>query len=148
MERTFIMVKPEGVKKRLVGEIISRFEKVGMYLSNIKVMMADKEILEKHYGHLKDKPFFKFILRDMTAGFVVPMIFEGEGVVEVGRKLIGATNPMEAVPGSIRGDYAINVAKNVVHGSDSVENAEKEIKMWFGEILNAAVAFDKELFYE
>ncbi|OQS55528.1 Nucleoside [Ecytonucleospora hepatopenaei] len=148
MEQTFIMVKPEGVKRRLVGEIISRFERTGLYLVDLKITKANISILEKHYAHLVEKPFFKSIVSAMTSGCVVPMIFEGENAVKIGRKLLGDTNPVSAAMGTIRGDLAINVGKNLVHGSDSVENAKKEIALWFEESNKNADVFDKDLFYE
>ena len=148
MEQTFVMVKPDGVKRRMIGEIIKRFEKKGLYLADIKVMNATVEILEKHYVHLKDKPFFKFMVKDMMAGVVVPMVFEGENAVNLGRQIIGATNPAEAATGSIRGDLCMSVAKNAVHGSDSVENAKKEILLWFGREVKAVEGFENHLLFE
>ncbi|KAL6121882.1 Nucleoside [Nucleospora cyclopteri] len=131
MERTFILIKPEGIKRRLVGEIISRFEKKGLYIADCKLVQADKTLLEEHYGELKAKPFFNSLVSHMSSGAVLAMVLEGENVVSVARKLIGATNPAESEVGTIRADLASSIDKNVVHGSDSKENAEKEIKLWF-----------------
>lgn len=132
-EKTFIMIKPEGVQRSLVGEIIGRFERKGLKLEKIKSMIPSKQLVETHYCHLKDKPFFNDLVSHLSSGLVVCMIWNGYKAVEVSRKLIGLTDPLQAPIGSIRGDLAVNVDFNVVHGSDTVENAEKEIKLWFAE---------------
>ncbi|OMO94808.1 Nucleoside diphosphate kinase [Corchorus capsularis] len=131
MEHTFIMVKPDGVQRGLVGEIISRFEKKGFYLKGMKLMKVDRKFAEKHYADLSAKPFFKSLVEYIISGPVVAMIWAGKNVVTTGRKIIGATNPSESAPGTIRGDFAVEVGRNVIHGSDSVENAKKEIALWF-----------------
>ncbi|OMO52274.1 Nucleoside diphosphate kinase [Corchorus olitorius] len=131
MEQTFIMVKPDGVQRGLVGEIISRFEKKGFYLKGMKLMEVDRKFAEKHYADLSAKPFFNSLVEYIISGPVVAMIWAGKNVVTTGRKIIGATNPSESAPGTIRGDFAVEVGRNVIHGSDSVENAKKEIALWF-----------------
>ncbi|KAF2483354.1 nucleoside diphosphate kinase [Neohortaea acidophila] len=132
-EQTFIAVKPDGVQRGLVGEIISRFEKRGYKLVAIKLMTASKEHLEKHYEDLKEKPFFKGLVSYMGSGPVCAMVWEGKDVVKTGRTILGATNPLASAPGTIRGDYAIDVGRNVCHGSDAVDSAKKEIALWFSE---------------
>jgi len=131
-EQTFIAIKPDGVQRGLVGDIISRFEKRGYKLAALKMVSPSKEHLEKHYEDLSDKPFFKGLVTYMLSGPIVAMVWEGREAVKTGRVLLGATNPLASAPGTIRGDYAIDVGRNVCHGSDSVENAKKEITLWFG----------------
>lgn len=131
MERTFIMVKPDGVQRGLVGEIIKRFEQRGYKLCAMKVMHASRELLETHYGDLKDRPFFNGLCTYMNSGPVVPMVWAGADAVKQGRKMLGETNPLDSAPGSIRGDFCVQVGRNICHGSDAVESAEKEIALWF-----------------
>ncbi|MCJ1365897.1 nucleoside diphosphate kinase [Acarospora aff. strigata] len=140
-EQTFIAIKPDGVQRGLVGPIISRFENRGYKLAAIKLVTPSKEHLEKHYEDLSDKPFFKGLVtcalpppasRDMLSGPICAMVWEGRDAVKTGRTLLGATNPLASAPGTIRGDFAIDVGRNVCHGSDSVDNAKKEIALWFG----------------
>jgi nucleoside-diphosphate kinase len=133
VERTFIAIKPDGVQRKLVGEVISRFEAKGFTLVGLKQIMVSKELAEKHYESLNDKPFFKGLIDFITSGPVVAMVWEGEGVVASARLLIGATNPLTADPGTIRGDLAVNVGRNVIHGSDAIETAQREIGLWFSE---------------
>jgi nucleoside-diphosphate kinase len=133
VERTFVAIKPDGVQRKLVGEIIRRFEAKGFTLVGLKQMMVSKELAEKHYESLNDKPFFKGLIDFITAGPVVAMVWEGDGVVASARKLIGATNPLSAEPGTIRGDFAANVGRNVIHGSDAIETAQREIALWFAD---------------
>ena len=133
MEKTFIMVKPDGVQRNLVGEIVSRFEKKGFQLVGAKLMTVSKELAEEHYAELKDKPFFGELVDFITSAPVFAMVWQGEGVISTARQMMGTTNPAEAAPGTIRGDYAVSVAKNVIHGSDSPESAERELKLWFDE---------------
>ncbi|ETI24214.1 nucleoside diphosphate kinase [Cladophialophora carrionii CBS 160.54] len=130
-EQTFIAVKPDGVQRGLVGDIISRFEKRGYKLVAIKMTSPGKEHLEKHYEDLKDKPFFKGLVTYMLSGPIVAMVWEGRDATKTGRAILGATNPLASAPGTIRGDYAIDVGRNVCHGSDGVESAKKEIALWF-----------------
>jgi nucleoside-diphosphate kinase len=130
-ERTYIMIKPDGVQRGLIGEIISRFEKKGYYLKALKLVHASEELLQKHYEDLKERPFFPHLVAYMHSGPVVCMIWEGAGVVAAGRKLLGETNPLNSLPGSIRGDFCIITGRNICHGSDKVESAEREIALWF-----------------
>ena len=130
--KTFFMIKPDGVQRNLVGEIISRVEAKGFSITKIKMMTISKELAEQHYGEHKDKPFFKDLVSFITSGPVVAMQVEGENVVLQIRNLMGATNPSESTPGSIRGDLATELDKNVVHGSDSDESAERELELFFG----------------
>ena len=130
--KTFFMIKPDGVQRNLVGEIISRVEAKGFSITKIKMMTVSKELAEQHYGEHKDKPFFNDLVSFITSGPVVAMQVEGENVVLQIRNLMGATNPSESTPGSIRGDLATELDKNVVHGSDSDESAERELSLFFG----------------
>ncbi|MDD2490472.1 MAG: nucleoside-diphosphate kinase [Bacilli bacterium] len=133
MEKTYVMLKPDCYKRGLIGEIISRIEKKGYQITNIKMLTLNEEILKEHYSHLADKPFFSEIINFMTSGPVVGMIVEGESVIEGIRILMGATKWHDALPGTIRGDFANNTTENLIHGSDSRETAEIEIKRFFGE---------------
>ncbi|KAL4793413.1 nucleoside diphosphate kinase [Aspergillus venezuelensis] len=130
-EQTFIAIKPDGVQRGLVGPIISRFENRGFKLAAMKLTSPSRSLLEQHYGDLKEKPFFPGLVTYMLSGPIVAMVWEGKDVVKTGRTILGATNPLASAPGTIRGDYAIDVGRNVCHGSDSVENAKKEIGLWF-----------------
>ena len=130
--KTFFMIKPDGVERNLVGEIISRVEAKGFTITKIKMMTISKDLAEQHYGEHKDKPFFNDLVSFITSGPVVAMQVEGENVVLQIRNLMGATNPSESTPGSIRGDLATELDKNVVHGSDSDESAERELSLFFG----------------
>ncbi|RDW78375.1 nucleoside diphosphate kinase [Coleophoma crateriformis] len=132
-EQTFIAIKPDGVQRGLIGPIISRFESRGYKLAAIKLMTPSQEHLEKHYEDLSSKPFFPGLIKYMGSGPICAMVWEGRDAVKTGRVLLGATNPLASQPGTIRGDYAIDVGRNVCHGSDSVENAKKEIALWFKE---------------
>ncbi|KAL0278579.1 UNVERIFIED_CONTAM: hypothetical protein PYX00_000360 [Menopon gallinae] len=132
-ERTFIMIKPDGVQRGLVGKIIQRFEDKGFKLVGMKYMWASKELLQKHYADLSSRPFFPGLVEYMSSGPVVPMVWEGLNVVKTGRVMLGATDPKDSAPGTIRGDMCIQVGRNVIHGSDSVESANKEINLWFGD---------------
>ena len=123
--KTFFMIKPDGVRRNLIGEIISRVEAKGFVISKLKMMQIDKELAEEHYKEHADKPFFKDLVSFITSGPVVAMQLEGENVVAQIRNLMGATNPADSTPGSIRGDLATELDKNVVHGSDSDESADK-----------------------
>ena len=130
-ERTFIMIKPDGVHRGLVGEIIKRFEQKGFKLVAMKFEQASKEHLEKHYADLSKKPFFAGLVSYMASGPVVAMVWEGLNAVKTGRVMLGETNPADSKPGTIRGDFCVQVGRNICHGSDSVESAEKEIALWF-----------------
>ena len=133
MDRTYIMLKPDALKRGLIGEIIARIEKKGYKIAEAKTMQLDAEILKEHYAHLTDKPFFPELVEYMTSGPVLAMIVEGPDVVVGMRILMGATKFEEAAPGTIRGDYAFCTTENLIHGSDSKENAEIEIKRFFGD---------------
>lgn len=133
MERTFLAIKPDGVQRGLVGEIIGRFEAKGFKLVGMKLMTASRELAEQHYGVHKERPFFAGLVDFITSGPLVAMVWEGDGVVASARKLIGATNPLNSEPGTIRGDLAVNVGRNIIHGSDAVETAREEISLWFKE---------------
>ncbi|KAK7576354.1 hypothetical protein V9T40_012640 [Parthenolecanium corni] len=130
-ERTFLMIKPDGVQRGLVGKIIKRFESKGFKLVGMKFMWPSEELLQKHYAELADKPFFPSLVKYMSSGPVVPMVWEGLNVVKTGRVMLGATDPKDSAPGTIRGDLCIQVGRNIIHGSDSVESAKKEIGLWF-----------------
>ena len=130
--KTFFMIKPDGVQRNLIGQIISRVESKGFNITKIKMMTISKELAEEHYREHKDKPFFDDLVSFITSGPVVAMQVEGEDVVLQIRNIMGATNPSESTPGSIRGDLAIELDKNVVHGSDSDESAERELSLFFG----------------
>ena len=130
--KTFFMIKPDGVQRNLVGEIISRVEAKGFSITKIKMMTISKDLAEKHYEEHKDKPFFSDLVSFIISGPVVAMQVEGENVVVQIRNLMGATNPSESTPGSIRGDLATELDKNVVHGSESDESAERELSLFFG----------------
>lgn len=131
MEKTFIMVKPDGVQRQLIGDILSRFERKGLQLAGAKLMRVTEQMAEKHYAEHQGKPFFGELVEFITSGPVFAMVWEGENVIEVTRQLIGKTNPKEALPGTIRGDYGMFVGKNIIHGSDSLESAEREINIFF-----------------
>ncbi|CAL9707778.1 unnamed protein product [Knipowitschia caucasica] len=130
-ERTFIAVKPDGVQRGLIGEIIKRFEQKGFKLVGLKLIQASQELLSKHYADLSTRPFFPSLIAYMSSGPVVAMVWEGKGAVKTGRVMLGATDPADSAPGTIRGDFCIQVGKNIIHGSDSVESATQEISLWF-----------------
>lgn len=131
MEKTFLMVKPDGVQRNLVGEIVSRFESKGYKLAGAKLMSVSQELAEQHYGEHKEKPFFGELVDFITSGPVFAMVWEGENVISTARNMMGKTKPSEASPGTVRGDYGLTVGKNVIHGSDSPESAEREINLFF-----------------
>ena len=133
MERTFLAVKPDGVQRKLAGEIIRRFETKGFTLVGLKLMQVSRELAEQHYDVHREKPFFAGLVEFITSGPVVVMVWEGDGVVAAARTIIGATNPLSAAPGTIRGDYGVSIGRNLIHGSDAVETAQREISLWFKE---------------
>merc|ERR1712193_275381 len=137
-ERTYIMIKPDGVQRGLVGQIIERFETKGFKLVAMKLCMPGKAMFEQHYADLSKKPFFAGLVDYAASGPVCCMVWEGDNAVKTGRKMLGATKPFDSDPGTIRGDFCIDVGRNIIHGSDSVESANKEIALWFGadEIVN------------
>ncbi|KKC46263.1 MULTISPECIES: nucleoside-diphosphate kinase [Paenibacillus] len=131
MERTFLMVKPDGVQRGLIGEIVARFEKKGLQLAGAKFMRVSKELAEQHYYEHKGKPFYEPLLAFITAGPVFAMVWEGDNVIALTRALIGKTDAAEAAPGTIRSDYAVHTNLNLIHGSDSPDNAKREIGLFF-----------------
>ena len=133
MERTYLMVKPDGVQRNLIGEIVTRFEKKGFTLVGAKLMTISKEMAEEHYGEHKERPFFGELVSFITSGPVFAMVWEGNNVIATARKMMGATNPVDADPGTIRADFAVNLSQNVIHGSDSPESAAREIGIFFNE---------------
>lgn len=130
-ERTFIAIKPDGVQRGLISSIVSRFENRGFKLVAIKLCQPTESLLREHYDDLQTKPFFPSLLSYMLSGPVLATVWEGKDVVKQGRIILGATNPLQSAPGTIRGDFAIDMGRNVCHGSDSVESATKEIGLWF-----------------
>ncbi|XP_036427592.1 NME/NM23 nucleoside diphosphate kinase 2a [Colossoma macropomum] len=130
-ERTFIAVKPDGVQRGLVGEIIKRFEQKGFKLVGMKLLHASEDLLKQHYSDLKDMPFFPGLVSYMSSGPVVAMVWEGYNVIKMGRVMLGETNPADSKPGTIRGDFCIQVVRNIIHGSDSLDCANTEINLWF-----------------
>lgn len=131
MERTFLMIKPDAVQRNLIGEVVSRLERKGLKLVAAKLFQANEELAKEHYAEHVKKPFFNDLVSFITSGPVFAMVVEGKNVVEVTRTLVGETNPTKAAPGTIRGDYGIDLGRNIIHGSDSNESAEREIGLWF-----------------
>lgn len=131
MERTFLMVKPDGVQRGLIGEIVSRFERKGLQLVAAKLVQLNEERAHLHYAEHVGKPFFEPLIQFITSGPVFAMVWQGDDAIELSRKLMGKTNPLEADPGTIRSDYAIHTNRNVIHGADSVQSAEREIAIYF-----------------
>lgn len=132
IENTYVMVKPDGVARGLVGEVVSRLERKGLTLENMRMLTISKEMAGRHYAEHTDKPFFGELVEFITSGPVVATEWSGESAVSVARTLMGGTNPAEAAPGTIRGDFGIVITHNIVHGSDSVESAERELAIFFG----------------
>ena len=132
MEQTLVLVKGDGVRRRLIGEIIRRIENKGLDIREMRLMDVGRELAEEHYAEHREKPFFGELVEFITTTPVVAMRVEGEGAIKVMRRLMGATNPAEAGPGTIRGDLALSLPDNLVHGSDSPESAERELKLFFG----------------
>ncbi|WP_251552103.1 nucleoside-diphosphate kinase [Neobacillus muris] len=136
MQRTFIMVKPDGVRRGLIGEIMKRFEQKGFSLLQAELMTVDRSKAEYHYMEHKEKPFFGELVDFITSGPVFAMVWEGENIIEISRLMIGKTSPLEAMPGTIRGDFAHSKEENVIHGSDSILSAQREIENFFGLLKN------------
>ncbi|MFP3909372.1 MAG: nucleoside-diphosphate kinase [Archaeoglobaceae archaeon] len=132
MERTFVMVKPDGVHRGLVGEVVKRLESKGLKIAGMKMLQVNNELAKDHYAEHSDKPFYNDLVNYITSSPVVAMVFEGRKAVSVVRTLVGATNPVEASPGTMRGDYGLEIGRNVVHASDSTQSAEREIDLFFG----------------
>lgn len=133
MEETLVLIKPDGVKRQLCGEILSRYERKGLEIKAMKLLQTPQELAEEHYAVHKDKPFFGELVDFITSGPVLAFILGGQNAVASVRAINGATNPLDATPGSIRGDYALTLDSNVVHASDSAESAAREMKLWFPE---------------
>lgn len=133
MERSLVLVKPSAMERRLAGTIISRVEKLGLKLIAVKMLRMDRSLAEKHYAAHREKPFFDGLVENVTSAPIVAAVFEGEGAIGKIRKVIGATDPSRAEPGTIRADFGLDVRRNAIHGSDSMESAEKEIKLFFSE---------------
>ncbi|MFZ5634661.1 MAG: nucleoside-diphosphate kinase [Bacillota bacterium] len=148
MERTYLMIKPDGVQRGLIGEIISRFEKKGLKIVGLKMLQIPRETAEKHYGEHAGKPFFGPLVDYITSGPVVAMVVEGKDVVTTAREMIGATNPLKAAPGTIRATYGMDVGRNVIHGSDSQTSADREIGIFFlpRELVNYGRDLDKWIY--
>jgi len=142
MEKSFLMVKPDGVQRNLIGDIISRFERKGFKLVGAKLMQVSEELAKEHYGEHKERPFFGELVDFITSGPVFAMVWEGENVIHTARHMMGSTNPSEADAGTIRGDYGVTVGKNVIHGSDSPESAQREIGLFFEE--NEMTSYNKQ----
>jgi nucleoside-diphosphate kinase len=132
MQQTLLLLKPDAVQRRLIGTLIERFERKGLRLAALKFLQADRALAEKHYAIHKGKPFYESLLAFLTSGPTVAMVWEGREAVAVCRNLIGATDGVKAAPGTIRGDFALTVQNNLIHGSDSPENAAAEVALWFG----------------
>lgn len=133
MEKTFVMVKPDGVHRGLVGEVIKRLECKGLKIAGIKMLQVSKDLAEEHYAEHSDKPFYNDLVNYITSSPVVAMVCEGKNAVSVLRTLVGATNPIEASPGTMRGDFGLDIGRNIVHASDSLQSAEREINLFFNE---------------
>lgn len=133
MERTLVIIKPDAVQRGLIGEVLSRFEHRGLKIVGMKLIQIDEALARRHYSIHEGKPFFEGLIRYITSGPVVLMVMEGNRAIEVVRSTMGATNPVEAAPGTIRADYALEIGRNLVHGSDSPETAAREIGLYFDE---------------
>ena len=133
MEETLVLIKPDGVKRQICGEILTRYERKGLIIKAMKLLQTPKELTQEHYAEHKDKPFFGELVDFITSGPVLAFVLAGKNAVTSVRTINGATNPVDATPGSIRGDYALTMDSNVVHASDSVDSAAREIHLWFPE---------------
>jgi nucleoside-diphosphate kinase len=132
VEQTLVLIKPDAVKRSLVGEILARFERRGLQIREARLLTVDRDLAERHYAEHREKPFFSELVEFITSAPTLALVLEGEGSVALVRTTIGATNPAEAAPGTIRGDLALSMPDNLVHGSDSAESARREIALWFG----------------
>lgn len=135
MERTFVMLKPDAVQRGLIGEIVNRFEKRGLKIIAMKLMQVPQSLAEEHYAVHKGRPFYEGLIQYITSGPVVAMVLEGPNAIQAARKTMGATNPVEAAPGTIRADFGMEIGRNLVHGSDGPETAAFEMELWFGDEL-------------
>ena len=133
IQKSFVMMKPDAVARRLVGKILSRFEEKGLQIIGVKLMQIDEELAKTHYGEHADKPFFDDLVKYITSSPSLAMVIKGEDAISTIRKMVGATNPLEADLGTIRGDYAMDTGRNIIHASDSPESAEREINLFFDE---------------
>jgi nucleoside-diphosphate kinase len=131
-ERTLVLVKPDAMRRQLAGEILARFERRGLLVREAKLLTVDRDLAERHYAEHSEKPFFGELVEFITSGPTLALVLEGEGAITTVRRTMGATNPADSEPGSIRGDFALSMPDNLVHGSDSPESAEREIGLWFG----------------
>lgn len=131
MEKTLVLIKPDGVQRRLTGEILRRFEARTLQIKALKILKPSRQLIEHHYDVHKDKPFFSEVVTFMSSGPVVAVVLSGDNAIAIVRKMMGALQPAEAQPGTIRGDYTMRIQENLVHGSDSVESAAREIPVWF-----------------
>ena len=134
MDRTLILVKPDAFERALTGEVIARFERKGLRIAALQLMTMERDLAERHYAEHVDKPFFGELVEFITSGPLVAMVLEGHEAVAAARQVIGATDPLEAAPGSIRGDFALEVGQNLVHGSDSDESAAREVELFFPDL--------------
>ncbi len=132
-QKTLVIIKPDGIQKNIIGEIISRIEKKGLKILNIKMMKLSRELAEKHYEEHRNKPFFKSLVNFTTSAPIIVMIVEGEDVISIFRSMMGSTDPKNAAPGTIRGDYGTDIERNIIHGSDSIESAKREVDLFFPE---------------
>ena len=149
MERTFLMFKPDAVQRNLIGEVVSRIERKGLKLVGAKLMTVPRSLAETHYSEHQGKPFYESLVSFITSAPVFAMVVEGEDAVDVSRHIIGETNPSEAAPGTIRGDFGLTIGRNIIHGSDSTESADKEINLWFNpEELSDYTANNEAWLYE
>jgi len=133
IEKSFVMIKPDAVKRRLIGEVISRFEKRGLKIVAAKMLNISQDLAQQHYGEHKEKPFFNDLVEYITSSAVLAMVIEGDECISLIRKMVGATNPKEADLGTIRGDFALDTGRNIIHASDSVQSAKREIALFFDE---------------
>ncbi len=149
MERTFLMLKPDALQRNLIGEVVSRIERKGLKLVGAKLMTVPRSLAETHYSEHQGKPFYEGLVSFITSAPVFAMVVEGEDAVDVSRHIIGETNPSEAAPGTIRGDFGLTIGRNIIHGSDSTESADKEINLWFNpEELSDYTANNEAWLYE
>ncbi len=143
MERTFVMIKPDGVQRGLIGQIVGRFEAKGLKLVAAKMLQVSQELAREHYAEHKDRPFFGELVGFVTSSPVFAMLWEGPSAIAIARTMMGKTNPVESAPGTIRGDFGVSVGMNIIHGSDSPESAAKEIKLWFSD--SEIAAYDRTI---
>jgi nucleoside-diphosphate kinase len=132
VERTLVLIKPDAMRRQLAGEILARFERRGLVVREAKLVTVDRDLADRHYAEHSEKPFFGELVEFITSGPTLALVLEGEGAITTVRRTMGATNPADSEPGSIRGDFALSMPDNLVHGSDSPESAEREIGLWFG----------------